>query len=87
MKIGDRVKQSGYALQRKRDYWQSLGRESTKSSAKRAYEAACNVRGTITGILEANRSRGIAGGFEVTWDNNTVSRCLGYRIELAKDNK
>jgi hypothetical protein len=83
MKIEDRVKQSGYSLKGKRDYWQSLGREPAKSNAKQAYQKACNERGTITAILQANKSRGISAGFEVTWDNGTVSRCLGYRIELV----
>lgn len=85
MKIGDKVKQSGYSLQGKRDYWQSRGREPAKSNAKRDYEKACNDRGTITAILQADRSRGISAGFEVTWDNGMVSRCLGYRIELVND--
>ena len=86
MIVGNRVKQSGYSLQGKRDYWQSLGREPAKSNAKRAYEKACNERGTITAILQADRSRGISAGFEVMWDSGMVSRCLGYRIALA-DNK
>lgn len=83
MKVKDRVKQSGYSLQSKRDYWQSQGREPVKSNAKRAYQEACKERGTITAILPADSSRGISAGFEVTWDNGLVSRCLGYRIELA----
>lgn len=85
MKTGTRVKPSEYSLRGKRDYWQSLGREPAKSNAKWAYEKACGERGIVTGIIEADKSRGISAGLEITWDNGQVSRCLGYMVEEDKE--
>lgn len=82
-KIGDRVKHSGYVINRKRDYWNSCGREPMKSGAKRALDAAVAERGTVTAILPGDKSRGVSPGIEVTWDNGTVSKCLSYLVILA----
>lgn len=81
--IGQRVRHSGYVLQRKRDYWNSCGREPMKSGAKRALDDAIAERGTITAILPGDASRGVSPGVEVTWDNGTVCRSLGYMVDLA----
>ena len=81
MIVGTRIKKSGYSLRGKRDYWQSLGREPAKSNAKQAYENAQAERGTISAILNADRSKGISAGLEITWDNGSISKCLNYMIE------
>ncbi len=83
MQIGDRVRHSGYVTQRARDYWNKCGSEPHKSRAKDALDAKIAERGTITGILAADQSRGVSPGFEVTWDNGSVSRCLSYLIVPA----
>lgn len=77
MLIGDKVKYTEYALRSKRDYWQRCGREPQKSNAKRAYETACAVRGTVTDKLPS--------GIEVTEDCGTVHRSLDYLWELSAD--
>ena len=83
MQIGDRVKHSGHVLMRKRDYWNSCGREPMKSGAKRVLDAAIAERGTVTAILPGDPARGVSPGLEVTWDGGSVSRCLSYLVELA----
>ncbi len=81
MIVGTRVQRSEYSLRSKRDYWQSLGREPAKSNAKRAYEDAMAERGTVSAILDADKSRGVSSGLKITWDNGTNSKCLNYMIE------
>jgi len=75
MKIGDRVRPSGYATQAARDYWNQCGREPAKSRAREQLDKLIAQRGTITEI--------IAQGYVVQWDDGSVSRCLSNRIELA----
>lgn len=81
--VGQRVKHSGYVINRKRDYWNSCGREPMKSGAKRALDEAVAARGTITAILEGDSSRGVSPGLEVKWDNGSISRCLSYMVISA----
>ena len=81
--IGDRVKHSGHVINRKRDYWNSCGREPMKSGARRALDAAVAERGTITAILMGDPSRGVSPGLEVKWDGGSVSRCLDYLVAPA----
>lgn len=83
MNVGDRVKHSAYVTMKKRDYWNSCGREPMKSGAKRALDACIAERGTITAILPGDPSRGVSPGLEVKWDNGSVSRCLSYLVERA----
>ena len=80
-KVGDRVRHSGSVIQRKRDYWNSCGREPMKSGAKRALDAALAERGTVTAILAGDSERGVSPGLEVTWESGSVSRCLSYMVE------
>ena len=81
--VGDRVQHSGTVINRKRDYWNSCGREPMKSGAKRALDAAVAERGTVTGILSGDPSRGVSPGLEITWDNGTVCKCLSYMVLKA----
>ena len=60
--IGDRVKHSGTVIMRKRDYWNSCGREPMKSGARRELDRAIAERGTVTGLLTADPDRGVAAG-------------------------
>lgn len=83
-KVGDRVKHSGTVIMRKRDYWNSCGREPMKSGARRALDAAIAERGTVTAILPGDRARGVSPGLEVTWDGGSVSHCLSYLLEKAE---
>lgn len=85
MKVGDRVRHSGYVTQRKRDYWNNCGREPYKSAAKRDLDACIAERGTVTAILEGDSKRGVSPGLEVTWDNGSVSKCLSYMVASADD--
>lgn len=82
--VGARVRHSAHVLMRKRDYWNSCGREPMKSGAKRALDAAIAERGTITAILPGDRERGVSPGIEVQWDGGGVSRCLDYLVEIAE---
>lgn len=75
--VGQRVRHSGHVLQKKRDYWNSCGREPMKSGAKRALDAAIAERGIVTAILPV---RGVSPGIEVKWDNGGLSRCLSYLV-------
>jgi hypothetical protein len=81
--IGDKVKHSGHVLNKKRDYWNSCGREPMKSGARRALDAAIAERGIVTAILPGDSSRGVSPGIEVTWDGGSVSRCLSYLVDKA----
>lgn len=76
MNIGQQVKYSEYALRSKRDYWQQCGREPAKSNAKRAYETARAIRGTITAIFPQY--------IEVTEENGSIHQSLPYLWEEAK---
>lgn len=78
--VGDRVKHSGTVIMRKRDYWNSCGREPMKSGARRALDEAVAERGTITAILPGDPSRGVSPGVAVTWDNGQVQHCLSYLV-------
>ncbi len=78
-KIGDKVKNSGYVINKKRDYWNSCGREPMKSGARTALDEAIAARGVITAILPAKESY-ISPGIEVKWDCGSVSRCLDYLV-------
>lgn len=81
--VGQRVKHSGSVIQRKRDYWNSCGREPMKSGARKALDEAVAERGTVTAILAGDPSRGVSPGLEVTWDGGSVHRCLSYLVEAA----
>lgn len=83
-KVGDRVRHGGIVIQRKRDYWNSCGREPMKSGAKRALDAAVAERGKVTAILPGDPSRGVSPGLEITWDNGSVCRCLSYMVDKAE---
>jgi hypothetical protein len=78
--VGQRVRHSGIVIQRKRDYWNSCGREPMKSGARKALDAAIAERGTVTAILAGDSERGVSPGLEVTWDSGSVSRCLSYVV-------
>lgn len=77
MNVGNRIKYTEYALRSKRDYWQRCGREPQKSNAKRAYETACAVRGTITAET--------LNGIEVTTDSGEIHHSLDYLWERAEE--
>ena len=83
MQIGDKVRHSGYAIRPKRDYWLSLGDYSRKERAKDALDAFIAERGTITELLPADPSRGVAKGLRVQWDNGSESKCLPYMVEAV----
>jgi hypothetical protein len=72
---GTRVKHSGHALQRQRDYWLSLGREPAKTYARQAYEEKAAMRGTLSDNDEK--------GCRVRWDDGTESACLSCMIVTA----
>lgn len=76
MRIGQRVKYSMYALQSKWDYWQQCGREPYKSNAKRAYEAAQAIRGTVTAITSSRYAPVVLEVIED--DNGAVHQSLPY---------
>ena len=78
--VGQRVRHSAHVLARKRDYWNSCGREPMKSGAKTALDKAIAERGTVTAILAGDSERGVSPGIEVTWDFGSVSRCLDYLV-------
>ena len=78
--IGQRVRHSGYVLQRKRDYWNNCGSEPSKSGAKRALDEATAERGTVSAILSGDAKRGVSPGLEVTWDSGSVCRCLSHLV-------
>ena len=80
MGVGTRVRHSGLVIQRKRDYWNSCGREPMKSGARKALDVAVAERGTVTAILPGDSSRGVSPGLEVTWDSGSVCRCLSYMV-------
>ena len=82
--VGDRVKHSGTVIMRKRDYWNSCGREPAKSNAKKWLDDAIAERGTVTAILPGDPSRGVSPGLEVTWDGGSVCRCLSYLVTKAE---
>lgn len=71
---------SGHVIQRKRDYWNSCGREPMKSGARKALDDAIAARGTVTALLAGDSSRGVSPGLEITWDSGIVSRCLSYMV-------
>jgi len=75
LQIGDRVRHSGYALQSSRDWWLQQGEPRRKQLAKDAYDKLVAERGTVSAILH--------NGFEIKWDNGSVSRCLSCRVEKA----
>jgi len=78
--VGQRVRHSEPVIRRKRDYWNSCGREPAKSKAREWLDAAVAERGTVTAILAGDPSRGVSPGLEVTWDGGSVSRCLSYMV-------
>ena len=81
--VGDRVGHSAHVLNRKRDYWNSCGREPMKSGAKAALDKAIAERGTVTALLPGDRDRGVSPGLEITWDSGSISRCLDYLVTKA----
>lgn len=81
--VGNRVKHSGHVINKKRDYWNSCGREPMKSGARNALDKAVAERGTVTAILPADAGRHVSPGIEVTWDGGGISRCLDYLVDLA----
>ena len=82
-KVGQRVKHSGYVINKKRDYWNSCGREPMKSGARKALDQAVSERGTVTALLDGDSTRGVSPGLEVTWDSGSVHRCLSYLVEAV----
>ncbi len=81
--VGQRVRHSGSVIQRKRDYWNSCGREPFKTGAKDALDRAVAERGTVTAILPGDPERGVSKGLEVKWDSGSVSRCLSCMVDAA----
>lgn len=75
MNVGDKVRHSGYVTMAKRDYWNQCGSEPAKGRAKDALDACIAQRGVITAVLH--------NGYEVQWDDGSVSRCLSYRVITA----
>ena len=83
-KIGDRVRQSGYALRPYKDSWLNEGREPSKGYKKDAYDKLLAERGTVTAILPGNPAKYISPGIEVKWDHGSISHCLDYRVEKVE---
>ena len=72
--VGARVRYSGYALQSVRDYWQGCGAYPAKDRARAEYERQLALRGTVAAVLPR--------GYEVRWDDGSMSQSISYRIEV-----
>lgn len=89
--IGDRVKYSGSALERDRQYYLGLGDYSRKNAAKAAYEAKAAMRGTVTDVSHVNKTGNLShgAGAEVKWDNPwpsgqpRMSQTMDHMLEKA----
>lgn len=84
IKVGNKVKQSDYALRSKRDDWLSQGDYTRKNAAKTAYDRAAAERGVVVEILPTDFSRGVAAGLRVQWESGVESRCLPGMVEVVK---
>lgn len=83
--IGTRVQHAAHVIQRKRDYMLQQGSYEGKERARGWMQAAMAERGTVTGHLTADPSRGVSAGLEVTWDHGSVSKCLNYMVSPAAE--
>ena len=83
--VGARVRHSRYVTDRKRDYWNSLGDYTRKSRAKDDLDECIAERGTVTGHKKGNPKIGSMDGYEVKWDNGSVSSCLPHMIDEVKE--
>ncbi len=89
--VGDRVKYSGSALERDRQYYLGLGDYTRKNAAKDAYETKLAQRGTVTDVSHINATGVLshAAGVEVKWDDNypsgqsRMSQTMDHMLEKA----
>jgi hypothetical protein len=77
--VGDKIRHSGYVIQRARDYWLKCGREPMKSGAKADLDKKTNARGIVKGI---NKNRNAWSVF-TEWQDGHVSDSLSYMLEKA----
>ncbi len=90
--VGDRVKYSGYALERDRQYYLGLGDYSRKNAAKEFYENKLAQRGTVTDVSHVNTTGLLShsAGAEVKWDDTyasgqaRMSQSMDHMLEKAK---
>jgi len=80
MKAGDRVRHSGYVINRLRDRWNTAGGHNEKRAAKDYLDAKSAERGTVTGI---SKGRFTAEIVAVDWDNGQQCTCLPYLLEVV----
>ena len=86
MKIGDRVKPSAYAVRSDQEYMYKWNTGSSqRSGAERYLAKRLAVRGTVTALRPADKSRGKANGIEVTEDSGVVSHALPYMWEIVEN--
>lgn len=87
-KVGDRVRHSGYTIQRARDYWNRCGREPMKSGAKAELDRLTAERGTVIEVCTGDMKKAIrnepggAAGMTVRTDSGAVHKSLPYLWEL-----
>lgn len=88
MKIGDIVKLSSDGLRKDRDYYLNQGHPSKRNQALEFYNAKKAMRGEVISLLDPPKGLHYLGrfpfGYEVKWDNNTISKTMAYLIEEDK---
>lgn len=75
MKVGDRVKLSGYALQSARDWWLGLGDYTRKQAARKYLDDQMARRGVVASAKDHT--------ITVVWDDGIVTHSLDYRVETV----